>query len=182
MSQHSGSVSLLSEHPASPALLTSHGPHRSHCSTTLRGLSSRLFGLLGGGVCCGGGCVGFSPQHHTTHSSTHTDKAPQISTAFVVRTAQGSGVGVAPSGTQREREGPHAQATTLHRGEPGMRRYEDRSALSAAPWVSPGVFRCSAASPRYHCRENHPQPTTHHTHHTPHNRLLCGGGWLVGEK
>lgn len=33
MSQHSGSVSLLSEHPASPALLTSHGPHRSHCST-----------------------------------------------------------------------------------------------------------------------------------------------------
>lgn len=38
MSQHSGSVSLLSEHPASPALLTSHGPHRSHCSTTLRGL------------------------------------------------------------------------------------------------------------------------------------------------
>ena len=28
MSQHSGSVSPLSEHPASPALLTNHGPHR----------------------------------------------------------------------------------------------------------------------------------------------------------
>lgn len=46
MSQHSGSVSLLSEHPASPALLTSHGPHRSHCSTTLlrreASLSSKL--------------------------------------------------------------------------------------------------------------------------------------------
>lgn len=33
MSQHSGSVSPLSEHPASPALLTSHGPHRHFCST-----------------------------------------------------------------------------------------------------------------------------------------------------
>ena len=32
MSQHFGSVSPLSEHPASPALLTSHGPHRHLCS------------------------------------------------------------------------------------------------------------------------------------------------------
>jgi hypothetical protein len=32
MSQHSGSVSPLSEHPASPALLTNHGPHR-HASS-----------------------------------------------------------------------------------------------------------------------------------------------------
>ena len=29
MSQHLGSVNRLSEHPASPALLTSHGPHGS---------------------------------------------------------------------------------------------------------------------------------------------------------
>lgn len=32
MSQHSGSVSPLSEHPASPALLTNGGPHRPSCS------------------------------------------------------------------------------------------------------------------------------------------------------
>jgi len=32
MSQHSGSVSPLSEHPASPALLTNLGPHRHTCS------------------------------------------------------------------------------------------------------------------------------------------------------
>lgn len=32
MSQHSGSVNPLSEHPASPALLTSHGPHGLMCS------------------------------------------------------------------------------------------------------------------------------------------------------
>ena len=33
MSQHSGTVSPLSEHPASPALLTNPGPHRHTCST-----------------------------------------------------------------------------------------------------------------------------------------------------
>jgi hypothetical protein len=32
MSQHSGSISPLSEHPASPALLTNDGPHRHLCS------------------------------------------------------------------------------------------------------------------------------------------------------
>ena len=32
MSQHSGPVSLLSEHPASPALLTNPGPQRDFCS------------------------------------------------------------------------------------------------------------------------------------------------------
>lgn len=32
MSQHSGSLNPLSEHPASPALLTSIGPHRHLCS------------------------------------------------------------------------------------------------------------------------------------------------------
>ena len=36
MSQQSGSVDPLSEHPASPALLTSHGPHRHLCSQRIR--------------------------------------------------------------------------------------------------------------------------------------------------
>ena len=36
MSQHSGSVSPLSEHPASPALLTNGGPHRHSCSHTIQ--------------------------------------------------------------------------------------------------------------------------------------------------
>lgn len=37
MSQHSGSVSPLSEHPASPALLTNFGPHRHARSIGIRG-------------------------------------------------------------------------------------------------------------------------------------------------
>jgi len=46
LSQHSGSVNPLSEHPASPALLTSHGPHGLLCSAIHRIYRSIINNML----------------------------------------------------------------------------------------------------------------------------------------
>lgn len=74
MSQNFGSVRPLSEQPASPALLTSHGPHRHLCSHSLVGGSTHP---LAGGAAPGQslrhafGCSRHCCPSHIIHA--HTD-------------------------------------------------------------------------------------------------------------